>query len=254
MAQLKHEFNIHKKIVLWFKGNEDYFNDWTFSFLLKMTLKWKRLWNTHWKLKRLDSYSTLITLVWGFSNTALAIKWWILDEELYWRLNLGDEREVLTWDLSLRTQWQDGLKWNLWVWASKLNLSPFIIISEKRKRMLALGSNLRLRGTQNNFRCLVLIINAYSTVEDFFPWKMTTYLPISHTGSLVTRDRKMQARVRLPGLTYPLLCSHKFKEWRQKRDRRRDAEFEKPIHNTKICDLGELHLDQWQFWLPPFSY
>lgn len=35
-----YEFNIHKKIVFWFKGNEDYFNDWTFFFLLKMTLKY----------------------------------------------------------------------------------------------------------------------------------------------------------------------------------------------------------------------
>ena len=39
MAQLKHELNIRKKIVLWFKGNEDCFNDRTFSFLLKTTLK-----------------------------------------------------------------------------------------------------------------------------------------------------------------------------------------------------------------------
>lgn len=139
MAQLKHEFNIHKKIVLWFKGNEDYFNDWTFSFLLKMTLKWKKLWNMHWKLKQLDSYSTLIMLVRGFNNIVFVIKWWIMDEELYWRLNLGDKREVLTWDLSLRTQWQDGLKWNLWVWASKLNLFTLYYYFREEKENVGFG-------------------------------------------------------------------------------------------------------------------
>lgn len=157
----------------------------------------------------------------------------------YIDLNFGDKREMFTWDLSLGTQWQDGLKWNLRVWASKLSLFiPFIIISWKRKRILALGSNLRLHGTQNNFRFLVLIINAYLTVKDFFPWKMMTDLSISHTGSLVTQDRKMQVRVQLPGLTCPLLCSHKFKEWRQKRNRRRDAREWKPTHNTDVAWLN----------------
>lgn len=118
-------------------------------------------------------------------------------------LNLGDKREMITWDISLGTQWQDGLKWNLWFWKSKNTYSSIVVISWKRKNTLALGSNFRLHGIQSNFRFHMLVININLTIKVFFfPWKMMNYPSNSHKGSLLNQARKMQVRG-CPGLPAP---------------------------------------------------
>lgn len=80
MAQLKHEVNIHKKMVLCLKEmktvsvtEHSFKNDPQ----MKKVVKYE-----NW-LKHLDSCSTLIMLVRGFNNTVFVIKRWIMDEELY---------------------------------------------------------------------------------------------------------------------------------------------------------------------------
>lgn len=187
---------------------------------------------------RLIFYTDLLARC--FSKSVSVIKWWIMDEELYWQYEIRERKEkwlheTFHWGPSGRMDWNEISGFES---LNKL-INPLLLYSWKRKNMLALGSNLRLHGIQNNLRFQMLVINVILTIKDLFPWKMITYLYICHKGSLMIQGRKMQVRVRLPGLTLPSFRIHKFKElWQE-------------LYRSNICNAWKKPLTTQRFvtWL-----